>query len=168
MMSQENHVNVNDLHAQGWTINEIASKTGFHPATISKYVKHGPPLVTRSAEPPVMTEPWRTRIEVMLDRWPRLLAVSVFNKLRASGFEGEDPLKRVNASSAGATGYGGATYVARASGDTGFGTVGTRFPGWNVHGPDPYNSATLPASTPPAVPVTTSTTERPVWNRSWL
>jgi transposase len=91
MMSQETYVNVNDLHAQGWTINEIAAETGFHPATISKYLKHGPPPATRSTDPSVMTEMWRKRIEVMLDKWPRLLAVSVHNKLAATGFGGSYP-----------------------------------------------------------------------------
>lgn len=91
MMSQETYVNVNDLHAQGWTINEIAAETGFHPATISKYLRHGPPPPVRLSEPSVMTDVWRTRIEVMLDKWPRLLAISVFNKLRATGFEGSYP-----------------------------------------------------------------------------
>lgn len=85
MMSQWTYVNVNDLHRQGWTINEIAAETGFHPATISKYLKRGPPPAARSADPSVMTEMWRERIAVMIDKWPRLLAVSVHNKLAATG-----------------------------------------------------------------------------------
>ena len=40
---------------------------------------------------PVMTDHWRERIEVMLGRFPRLLAVSVHNKLGAEGFEGSYP-----------------------------------------------------------------------------
>ena len=38
-----------------------------------------------------MTEQWRSRISSMLDTYPRLLAVSVHNKLRAEGFEGSYP-----------------------------------------------------------------------------
>ncbi len=90
MMNQENYVNVNDLHKQGWTISEIAEETGWHRSTVSKYLKDGPP-VARSAEAPVMTERWRSKIDAMLEAHPRLLAVSVHNKLRADGFAGSYP-----------------------------------------------------------------------------
>ena len=43
MMTQENYVNINDLHTQGWTIVEIAEETGWHRTTVSKYLKKGPP-----------------------------------------------------------------------------------------------------------------------------
>ena len=39
MMNQETYVKVHDLHKQGWTIDEIAAETGFHPATICKHLK---------------------------------------------------------------------------------------------------------------------------------
>lgn len=90
MMNQENYVNVNDLHKQGWTIGEIAEETGWHRSTVSKYLKAGPPTA-RSTGASVMTEQWRSRISSMLDTYPRLLAVSVHNKLRAEGFEGSYP-----------------------------------------------------------------------------
>jgi IS30 family transposase len=35
MMPQENYVKINDLHAQGWTILEIAETTGWHRTTVS-------------------------------------------------------------------------------------------------------------------------------------
>lgn len=38
-----------------------------------------------------MTDRWRSRIDSMLEAHPRLLAVSVHNKLRADGFEGSYP-----------------------------------------------------------------------------
>ncbi len=41
MMSQENYVNINDLHKQGWTILEIAEATGWHRTTVSNYLKNG-------------------------------------------------------------------------------------------------------------------------------
>ena len=34
MMNQENYVRVHELRKQGWTLDEIAAETGFHPATI--------------------------------------------------------------------------------------------------------------------------------------
>jgi IS30 family transposase len=61
MMSQENYVNINDLHAQGWTINEIAAATGWHRTTVSNYLKNGPPPATWSTEATVMTEHWQQR-----------------------------------------------------------------------------------------------------------
>ena len=90
MMNQENYVNVNDLHKQGWTIGEIAEETGWHRTTVSKYLKAGPPAA-RSTEALVMTDQWRSRITSMLEAYPRLLAVSVHNKLRAEGFDGSYP-----------------------------------------------------------------------------
>ena len=61
MMSQENYVNINDLHTQGWTILEIAEQTGWHRTTVSKYLKEGPPPATRPTEATVMTERWQQR-----------------------------------------------------------------------------------------------------------
>jgi transposase len=90
MMNQETYVNVNDLHKQGWTIVEIAAETGWHRTTISNYLREGPPTA-RAGGASVMTDRWRQRIDSMLEVHPRLLAVSVFNKLRADGFEGSYP-----------------------------------------------------------------------------
>lgn len=90
MMNQETYVNVNDLHKQGWTISEIAEETGWHRSTVSKYLKDGPPAA-RSTGASVMTHEWRSRIDTMLEAHPRLLAVSVHNKLRAEGFGGSYP-----------------------------------------------------------------------------
>ena len=85
-----------DVHAlknEGWTNAEIAEELGFHPATISKWLKaDGPPSrVAAADEGPVMTLRWRGRIEALLSRHPRLLATSVHNKLRAEGFGGSYP-----------------------------------------------------------------------------
>jgi transposase len=90
MMNQEIYVNVNDLHKQGWTISEIAEETGWHRTTVSKYLKAGPPAA-RSTGPSVMTAEWRSKIDSLLEAYPRLLAVSVHNKLRADGFVGSYP-----------------------------------------------------------------------------
>ncbi len=91
MMTQENYVNTSDLHAQGWTIQEIAEETGWHRTTISDRLKNGPPPQQRVSEPTVMTEHWTQRIDTTLDKWPRMQAVSVHNKLAATGLEGSYP-----------------------------------------------------------------------------
>lgn len=39
MMNQETYVNINDLHKQGWKINEIAAETDWHRTTISDLVE---------------------------------------------------------------------------------------------------------------------------------
>jgi len=90
MMNQETYVIVNDLHKQGWTISEIAAETGWHRSTVSKYLKDGPPTA-RAGEASVMTDRWRSKIDSMLEAHPRLLAISVFNRLRADGFDGSYP-----------------------------------------------------------------------------
>ena len=91
MMSQENYVNINDLHQQGWTILEIAEATGWHRTTVSNYLKNGPPPATRATEATVMTEHWQQRISTMLESWPRLQSASIHNKLAATGFKGSYP-----------------------------------------------------------------------------
>jgi transposase len=90
MMNQETYVIVNDLHKQGWTISEIAAETGWHRTTVSKYLKDGPPT-GRAGEASVMTDRWRSRIDALLEAHPRLLSVSVHNKLCADGFDGSYP-----------------------------------------------------------------------------
>ena len=91
MMTQENYVNINDLHAQGWTIQEIAEQTGWHRTTVSDRLKNGPPPETRVTEASVMTEHWRARVASMVEAWPRMQSVSIHNKLAATGFEGSYP-----------------------------------------------------------------------------
>jgi transposase len=91
MMTQETYVNINDLHAQGWTMQEIAEKTGWHRTTVSQRLKEGPPPESRPTERSVMTDYWRQRIETMLEKWPKLQSVSVHHKLEAAGFEGSYP-----------------------------------------------------------------------------
>jgi transposase len=93
MLNQEDYVKVLDLHRQGWTKKEIAAELGYHPATVAKWLRSdGPP--TRPVVPDearVMTARWRARIAALLEAYPRLLAVSVFNKLRAEGYPGSYP-----------------------------------------------------------------------------
>lgn len=44
MMSQEEYMeDIKALRSRGWTLQEIADETGYHPATISKCLKAGGP-----------------------------------------------------------------------------------------------------------------------------
>ncbi|MGE0000432.1 MAG: IS21 family transposase [Ilumatobacteraceae bacterium] len=81
---------VHELRRQGWTLAEIAAETGFDPATISKQLKaDGPPTKRRAPdEALVMNARWRQRVAELIETYPRLLGVSVHNKLRAEGFAG--------------------------------------------------------------------------------
>ena len=82
---------IKDLHAQGWTIVEIAEETGWHRTTVSDRLKNGSPPEHRVAVRSVMTDRWRERIETMLEKWPRMQAVSIHRRLAAEGFEGSYP-----------------------------------------------------------------------------
>jgi transposase len=90
MIDQETYVRIHELHRQGWTCNEIAAEMGLHPSTVSKYLKaDGPPAARRVPdELLVMNAFWKQRIATLIDTYPRLLGVSVFNKLRAEKFTG--------------------------------------------------------------------------------
>ncbi|HLY83908.1 MAG TPA: IS21 family transposase [Acidimicrobiales bacterium] len=84
---------IHDLHRQGWTCKEIAAETGLHPSTVSKHLKAGgPPTKRRVAdEALVMNARWKRRVAELVGAYPRLLGVSVFNKIRAEGFPGAYP-----------------------------------------------------------------------------
>jgi transposase len=90
MMNQETYVKIKQLREQGWTIAEIAAETGFHPETISIRLKSGEPPTRRRVpdEALVLNAHWRERISTLIESYPRLLGISVHNKLRAEGFAG--------------------------------------------------------------------------------
>lgn len=90
MMNQETYVYINDLYSQDWTLKEIAAETGFHPVTIKKHLANGGPPKKRavSDDQLVMNARWQARVDELIAKWPRLLGVSVFHRLRAEGFEG--------------------------------------------------------------------------------
>jgi transposase len=90
MMNQEIYVKVHELRKQGWTLDEIAAETGFHPATISVQLKADDPPTKRQVPGAalVMNARWKERIANLIGSYPRLLGVSVHNKLVAEGFEG--------------------------------------------------------------------------------
>jgi transposase len=92
MLSQEEFMDVLALRRQGLTIIEIAAQTGYHPATISKWLTEGgPPERRRREAPPVIDERWSARIAELLTPAPRLLATSVFEILKVEGFAGSYP-----------------------------------------------------------------------------
>ncbi len=50
MMNQETYVKIEELKKQGWTNKEIGEETGFHPATIARYLAaEGPPATAGGA-----------------------------------------------------------------------------------------------------------------------
>ena len=92
MLSQEEYVDVLALRRQGLTIAEIAAETGYHPATIGKWLAAGgPPERRPTPAPRVVDEAWAARIAELVRPAPRLLATSVFEILVAEGFEGSYP-----------------------------------------------------------------------------
>ena len=46
-MNQETYVKIEDLRKQGWTVKEIAAETGFHPSTVSRWLRQGAPPLRR-------------------------------------------------------------------------------------------------------------------------
>ena len=95
MMTQEEYVErVLALKRQGWTITEIAKETGYHPQTVSKWLKNDGPPPKRSIDPAtqVVDERWAKRIkELIKPPADLLLATSVFEIIKAEGFEGSYP-----------------------------------------------------------------------------
>ncbi len=49
MMTQEEWMNVKALHAAGWSIRQIAEHLGYHPATVSGWLKAGGPPPKRQS-----------------------------------------------------------------------------------------------------------------------
>jgi transposase len=92
MMTQEEYVNgLLALRRQGKTITEIATELGYHPATISKWLRNGGPPAARSVAPAerVIDQCWAGRIaELVQPPAEKLLASSVFAIIGAEGFPG--------------------------------------------------------------------------------
>jgi transposase len=90
MMTQEEFMNVKALKAAGWTIRQIAHHLGYHPATVSAWLKAGGPPPKRSTpvDERVIDERWRQRIAALLAHNAELRATSIMRVLRAEGFDG--------------------------------------------------------------------------------
>jgi len=89
MMTQEEFMDVMAMKRQGLSIKEIAEETGYHPSTISSWLRNGgPPLRRAGTTAPVIDEFWAAEIAGLLRAAPRLLATSVFELIRAKGYAG--------------------------------------------------------------------------------
>ncbi len=77
----------------GMTYAEIGTETGYHPATISKWCREGgPPPARTTAETDRRIDPvWADRLSALLVGNKDLLATSLFEIVRAEGFNGSYP-----------------------------------------------------------------------------
>ena len=89
MMTQEEYMDVMAMKRQGMSIKEIAAETGYHPSTISSWLKSGgPPERRPRTTVAVIDAVWAEEIAGLLRAAPRLLATSVFELIRAKGYSG--------------------------------------------------------------------------------
>jgi transposase len=90
MMTQEEFMNVKVLHAAGWSIVQIAERVGYHPATVSAWLRNGGPPGKRQTpvEQMVVDERWRARVAGLLGQNAQLQASSIMRVITAEGFEG--------------------------------------------------------------------------------
>lgn len=94
MLTQEEYVQrVLELKRQGWSVKEIASEVGYHPATVSKWLKAGGPPEKRSVNPAVrvIDDRWARRIDTLIAPPSKLLSTSVFEIITAEGYPGSYP-----------------------------------------------------------------------------
>lgn len=86
-------MNVKALKAAGWTVTQIARHVGYHPATVSSWLKAGGPPAKRSTpvEELVIDERWRARVAGLLAHNDELQGTSIMRVLRAEGFDGSYP-----------------------------------------------------------------------------
>ena len=93
MMIQEEFMDVLAMRRQGKTYAEIADETGYHPATISKWVREGGPPAGRTTgdEDRVIDAKWSARLMELLAANKDLLATSLFEIITAEGFCGSYP-----------------------------------------------------------------------------
>jgi transposase len=94
MLTQEEYVQrVLELQRQGWSMKEIAAEVGYHPATVSKWLKAGGPPAARTvdASERVVDARWAARIGELIAPPSKLLSTSVFEIVRAEGFTGSYP-----------------------------------------------------------------------------
>jgi len=93
MLSQEEFMDLCALKRQGLSSREIGEQLGSQPATISKWLRAGGPPAKRAVAESVrvLDARWAARVEELLGANPRLLSSSVFDLLRAEGFEGSYP-----------------------------------------------------------------------------
>lgn len=94
MLTQEEYVHrVLELQRQGWSIKEIAADVGYHPATVSKWLKAGGPPARRAVNPSerAIDDRWAARIDALIAPPSRLLSTSVYEIISAEGYTGSYP-----------------------------------------------------------------------------
>lgn len=93
MMTQEEFMDVLAMKRQGMSFKEIGDELGYHPATISKWVKAGgPPPARRVDDADRVIDPvWAARLTALLTGNGDLLATSLFEIIKAEGFTGSYP-----------------------------------------------------------------------------
>jgi transposase len=93
MMTQEEFMDVLAMRRQGMSYVEIGDELGYHPATISKWVRDGGPPPARTVEVTdrVIDVVWADRLKALLVANPQLLATSLFEIVTAEGFTGSYP-----------------------------------------------------------------------------
>lgn len=81
------------MKRRGMSLKEIGDELGYHPATISKWVKAGgpPPARTVDEADRVIDAVWADRLTALLVGNPKLLAKSLFEIIVAEGFTGSYP-----------------------------------------------------------------------------
>ncbi len=84
---------VQALRSLGWTLEEIGDELGYHPVTISNWIRNGgPPPARKVAESQrVVDDRWGSRIAELIEPPSRLLATSVYEIIAAEGFGGSYP-----------------------------------------------------------------------------
>jgi transposase len=93
MMTQEEYMDVLAMRRQGMSFKEIGEELGYHPATISNWVRNGGPPPARAVDDAdrVIDEGWVNRLSALLVGNPDLLAKSLFEIVAAEGFAGSYP-----------------------------------------------------------------------------
>ena len=94
MMTQEEYMDLLALRRQGNTIGEIAEKLGYHPATISKWLRDGGPPPARTIAPAakVIDDVWAERIgQLIAPPAEKLLASSLYEIITTEGYTGSYP-----------------------------------------------------------------------------
>ena len=94
MMTREEFMDVKALRAAGWTIRQIARQVGYHPATVSGWLRNGGPPTQRETptEELVIGQQWQDRIGQLLERNAELQGTSVMRVIGAEGFDGSSRL----------------------------------------------------------------------------
>lgn len=93
MMTKEEYQQVVALRAQGLTIKQTARRLGYHPATISKWIRAGGPPDARIAASAsrVLDSRWAQRVAQLLADDPEIFGTQVHRILEAEGFQGSYP-----------------------------------------------------------------------------